>query len=214
MIITAISDTHSNHRNVNVESADVLISCGDITYRGEQDVMIDFINWMGSLPHKHKIAIAGNHDMSSDPSKTSYINGFYEGLWKQNNIHYLFESSVEIEGFKFYGTPYVPNLSMWAFYDKNTNKFASVPDDTDVLVSHGPPYKIMDYSVGYEGIRSHYGSKHLLQRCSELKKLKAVVFGHTHHCYGQKDINGIKYVNAAVLNDDYKLVRGSNTFQI
>ena len=64
----AISDTHNKHADLVVPPGDVLIHAGDVTWGGTLAEVEAFNAWLGTLPHKHKIVVAGNHDFAFDPA--------------------------------------------------------------------------------------------------------------------------------------------------
>jgi Icc-related predicted phosphoesterase len=116
------------------------------------------------------------------------------------DINYLCDEELIIDGIKFYGTPYQPIFYHWAFNLDEENlkeKWAKIPSDTDVLLTHCPPKGILD---------SGFGSESLLLKINELK-LKLHVFGHIHNPYGVtgKTINGNNtiFANASVVNQQY-----------
>ncbi|CAH1108078.1 unnamed protein product [Psylliodes chrysocephalus] len=63
-----MSDTHSLIRNLtySIPEGDIFVHAGDFTKCGQKDEVIQFNEWLGTLPHKHKIVIAGNHELSFD----------------------------------------------------------------------------------------------------------------------------------------------------
>lgn len=220
MKIAAISDTHGYHRKLVIPSGvDVLIHCGDITSSGEVDTVDDFAGWLGNQDPPHKIVIAGNHDFTFDPSSSRY-NAVVEQLLYRRGIHYLFDSSVTIDKIKFYGTPWVPNLQMWAFYHpSNQDRFQAIPVDTDVLISHGPPHGILDRCPQHTatGTRQigHVGDTRLFRRIEHLTRLQYHFFGHIHEDGGKTvtswtDQTGRTwptYHNAANLDERYDMKR-------
>jgi len=188
MHILHLSDTHSKHRLLqNLQSADVIIHSGDVSFAGSEDEIIDFIEWIIALPHKYKIFIAGNHD---DCLFGANIDGLPE------NIFYLCNSEVKIEGVKFYGVPMFMADIMTGDYDKNIQK---IPNDTDVLITHQPPYCILD---SCENIT--YGDRNLLQTVLKIQP-KYHLFGHIHDAYGIEKNNNTSFINAAVLNEHYEI---------
>ena len=118
-------------------------------------------------------------------------------------VHYLQDSEVTIDGIKFYGSPWQPEFYNWAFNlprgEKLAQKWAEIPDNTDVLITHGPAYGILDYAP----MGGHVGCEELYKRISDIKP-KIHVCGHIHNSYGQKTIDGIEFLNASVLNDRYE----------
>lgn len=206
MKIVTLSDTHSLHRKIEVPDGDILVHAGDITRSGEMDTVYDFAEWMASLPHAHKIVVAGNHDFAFDISTTKFDGSARRAL-EDRGIHYLLDDARTIAGVLFYGSPWVPNLATWAFYDRNRDRFANAPTAIDVLVTHGPPMGVRDgttiprlyrgHVVGMDA--AHVGSRALLQYVDRCPGLKLHIFGHVHEGYGRSDLGAITFVNAAML---------------
>ena len=100
----------------SIPEGDVLLHTGDFTMRGNEQEVINFNQWLGSLPHKHKIVIAGNHELSFDPNFPKGKNGNAEKMKALlTNCMYLEDSSVTVYGVKIYGSPYQPEFGNWAF---------------------------------------------------------------------------------------------------
>lgn len=147
MKILHISDTHGNHRLLkDLPKADLIIHSGDISENGTDDEVLDFIKWFADLDYRRKIFVAGNHDFCLDGEDI-------EGL--PENCHYLCNSGVEIDGKKFWGVPYFMSDEL----NGNTSQLLSqIPQDIDVLVTHRPPYGILDFECN-----NHFGCIDLLQ---------------------------------------------------
>jgi hypothetical protein len=112
-------------------------------------------------------------------------------------VHFLFDVARVIAGLKFYGSPWIPNLNGWAFFDRGIDRFERAPHDIDVLVTHGPPANIRDRGKDHHTQREeHFGSRHLLRYQRRCFSLKLHVFGHVHEAYGRDDGTPI-IVNAA-----------------
>jgi Icc-related predicted phosphoesterase len=189
MLILHLSDTHSKHHELrNLPPADIIIHSGDISFAGSENEVMDFIEWFGDLPYKYKIFIAGNHD---DCLFGANIDGLPE------NCFYLCNSSISIEGVKFYGTPMFMEDAMSGDYDRNIQK---IPSDTDILITHQPPNGILDCSANI-----HYGDSNLLQIVLKTKP-KFHLFGHIHKAYGIEKSEHTTFVNAAILSENYQLM--------
>ena len=194
MRILHLSDTHGCHRRLqDLPEADVIVHSGDFCMAGTEEEAFDFINWFCDLPYKHKIFIAGNHDACLYGAKI-------EGL--DNNTHYLCNSGIEIEGIKFYG---IPMFMEDCINGNEALNYSRIPIDTDILITHAPPYGILDLD---EGI--NYGSEKLLEKLTTLN-LKAHLFGHIHSSHGSEIINGITFSNGAILNSSYSPLYPPNT---
>jgi Icc-related predicted phosphoesterase len=204
MKIACISDTHSHHRKVIIPEADVLIHAGDITFRGELPILEDFCNWMKDIPIKDKVVIFGNHELGFQ-----YVYKREKALQmvKDAGLHYLENSSIIINGLNFWGSPVQPWFHDWEWnYQRGKDIaaiWAQIPTDTNVLITHGPPYLIMDEAprgvVSFENV----GCKDLLERLNDLPDLKLHVFGHIHAGYGTKDMGPVKFVNASSCTEKY-----------
>ena len=176
--ILHLSDTHSQHRRITqLPDADILVHSGDFTMNGSEQEAIDFMNWFCDLPYSHKIFICGNHD-------ACLYGAQIDGLDK--NVHYLCNSGVTIHGVRFYG---VPMFMEDCISDRQTRNYAAIPADTDVLITHCPPYGILDFDDGI-----NYGSTELLARVEEIKP-RLHLFGHIHKQHGVKK-DGLTILNS------------------
>lgn len=209
MKIICISDTHKKHRQLDLPEGDILIHAGDITGQGEMRTMIDFNKWLGELPHPYKVVIGGNHDISLGDERREE----YEGLL--TNCIYLHDSEVTIEGIKFYGSPYQPTFGVgWQFNlprgEQLAAKWALIPDDTDILITHGPPNGFGD-RVKYPNPGGVYdvGCDALRWKVEQIKP-KLHVSGHIHEDSGVdthiwEDGGVTMFVNACSLDLGYNV---------
>ena len=206
MKIVCISDTHEFHSRLKpLPDGDVLIHAGDLTGSGNRGALEMAADWLRSQPHKHKVVIAGNHDLTleSDPESAKDI---FHGLI------YLNQTAHMVEGLKIYGTPWSPAFHDWAFNatEKQQKKHASlIPEDTDILISHGPPYDVRDKC--YDGRK--VGCKYLRARIEKIKP-KLVVCGHIHEGFGTSKALGTTIVNASILDEYYKVVNSPIVVEI
>src|SRR5579859_1782694 len=203
MKIVAISDTHSYHRQISMPpNADVLVCAGDITWKGELDIIEDFCNWMKELPYKHKVIVLGNHELGI---QNSIKREPALEMIKNAGLHYLEDSSVEIDGVLFYGSPWTPYFYDWEWNLQRgpeiAEKWKKIPDETNVLITHGPPYGILDRTPSKENV----GCKDLKKRVRELSQLKCHVYGHIHLGGGSiVSINGTTFINASICTEQYQ----------
>lgn len=227
MRIVCISDTHSLHKIMDetnpLPKGDILIHAGDCTNVGKQHEVEDFIYWFQNIKgFDTKIFIAGNHDFAFEHKnqvrhKTEYDwihNLINEENLSQSDCVYLEDSHFTIESpefnrpIKFYGSPWQPEFYNWAFnlprngWELET-KWNDIPNDTDVLITHGPPYGVLDFvrnnrKRGLEFV----GCEQLMFRVEHLKPLLHV-FGHIHDAYGVSKGKDTLYVNASTCNDRY-----------
>jgi len=209
MKIICISDTHTKHKQIPsrfVENADgdidMCIHSGDVSSRGEELEIIDFMEWYSKLPFKHKLLIAGNHDFYFERTSPELIE---ELLNRYPSVTYLNDSGVEIDGIKIWGSPIQPYFFNWAF-NRTSEKIGAhwdkIPLDTNILITHGPIRGYLDLTSRGEAT----GCPILRNKVSELKELKLHVCGHIHEAYGRVDIpEGPTLVNASVLNLLYRM---------
>lgn len=201
MKVCIISDTHNKHKRLaKLPEADVIIHCGDFTSMGYSHEILEFMKWFSQLPYNNKIIIAGNHDWLFE------TNGIIAREKVPENVNYLEDSEVIIDGIKFYGTPVSLPFMNWAFNrpeEKLKQHWEAIPDDTDVLITHQPPFGIFDWSV-YDN--KHTGSPSLYFEVVERIKPKIHCFGHIHSGHGIKVIENTTFVNASNLDEDYMCV--------
>jgi len=204
----AISDTHCRHRNLKLPKGDVLLHAGDISYKGDKNEIEDFLDWFSKLSFPHKIFIAGNHDFFFEKEKDAIIRKLLP-----DTVHYLKDEEIIINGIKIWGSPYTPWFYRWAFNKRRGQPLAAhwnnIPADTDILLTHGPVYGILDIVINEQ----HAGDKDLLQKVMEVKP-KVHVCGHIHEAYGFVKRGGTKFINACVLNESYELVNKPLVFEL
>jgi len=205
MKIVAISDTHSKHRTLTVPDADTIVCAGDISFKGEFNIVEDFVNWMAALPIKNKVMIFGNHEvgMAHGLKREAALK-----LLQDSGIIYLEDSGTEIDGIKFWGSPVQPRFFDWEW---NRNRgpdinahWKLIPANTNVLITHGPPHGILDLVNNSIGRDPHQGCEDLRRKVDTLDQLKLHVFGHLHREGGNQSIIDNKiFVNAAICDDAY-----------
>lgn len=216
MKIVALSDTHGKHREItpaDVPEGDVLIHAGDFTKHGELHELEDFLDWFKDFSHEHKIFIAGNHDKCMQnhenedlPINTSMkerIDNLLNRYWTEHDIIYLHNSSKIIEGVRFYGSPYSNTLSGWAFNtskQKNKDVWDLIFEDTDVLITHGPPHGENDYLHKEYG---RIGCEKLKEKREEVNDLKYHIYGHNHGSHGKAEGKPWS-INVSMLDDNYE----------
>jgi Icc-related predicted phosphoesterase len=208
--IVIISDTHNKHKRLGkLPEGDVIIHCGDITSVGRNYEVANFMDWFSELNQfKYKIFIAGNHDFLFEKESV------FAKTLVPKNIIYLEDSGIEIEGINFWGTPVSKLFNNWAFNrpeEKLLQHWQAVPDNTDVLITHTPPYSIMDW---VDWNRSHEGSPTLYKEIFDRIKPKIHCFGNIHSGYGIKTMDGITFINASNLDDDYMCVNNPFIIEI
>lgn len=196
LIIAATSDLHGYLPAI--PQCELLLLAGDLCPDGhERDQMrwldTDFRNWLKKVPAEKIVGIAGNHD---------FVFQNHPKLVPQLPWHYLLDSGISLFGRKIWGTPWQPVFFDWAFNlteDELAKKWALIPDDTDVLVVHGPPFGYGDLTA--RGIRS--GSPSLTKRLEEIQP-KLVICGHIHETRGDYRIGASLVANVSQVDLRYE----------
>ena len=192
--LVLVSDTHLRHPQV--PDGDLLVHAGDLTPRGTLAEMKRAAEWLRSLPHPYKVAIAGNHDfcLQEQPERRDLF---------EPEVHYLCDEEIELAGLQLYGSPWTPWFHDWAFNlprgEALREVWERVPSGLDVLVTHGPPARVLDRTR--EGLR--VGCEDL-RRAVEAKPPTLHVFGHIHEAYGNERCDGTTFVNASVCDLSYR----------
>lgn len=206
--VVCISDTHGQHGKLIVPDGDMLIHAGDfMTFGDRPKEIVEFNQWLGRQPHRHKVVIAGNHDSMFER---------HPGAAREllSNGSYLENSGLELLGLKIWGSPVQPEFNNWAF---NVARGAAIrrywkmiPANTDILVTHGPPFGALDKA---HPSTAHLGCEELAKVVEEIKP-RLHVFGHVHGGHGSFMGNGTQFVNASVVNEAYRLVYEPHVVEI
>ncbi len=235
--ICCISDTHTFTDNLTLPPGDLLIHCGDFTMRGTKEETEKFSEWLKNQPYKNKIVIAGNHELSFDKiryeqrllkfmNKPTQLEALKKNINPDNFIKclkdiegciYLEHESVNLYGYKIFGTAYVAPVSDWDFMlksEERKKKFKEIPSDTEILITHTPPSGILDCKDSETNEKLRSGCVHLKEEV--LNRVKPVyhIFGHNHDGYGCKSIDGINFVNCATCDEDYQPVNKPVCFEL
>lgn len=225
MRISVISDTHTRHNLVtkDLPGGDLLLHTGDLMNSGyvEKDV-IEFCNWYSSIDnYESKVFIAGNHDrMFQDfPEKIQEILEFHKSIdYVQDDTLVLYgdgpEGNSPEDNIRIYGSPWQPWFYDWAFnLPKNgiglASKWEAIPKNTDILLTHGPAWGILDTVAGRQF--DNLGCELLAERIQQIQP-KIHVCGHIHSGYGYKFKNGTHFFNASVLDEQYEYTQKPITF--
>jgi Icc-related predicted phosphoesterase len=191
--IVLLSDMHELHREVDVPEGDILLCAGDWTMQSRSLRSIaDFNQWLGELPHQHKICVPGNHEtyLQTTPTNRSLLT----------NAILLINEGVEIEGLRIWGSPVTPVGPAFGVISAEERRrlYGTIPEDTDILITHGPPRGILDHAPG-----SHFlsGDQELLDAVTRLKP-RCHTFGHVHLPQNSPRIfetEHTTFINAALL---------------
>ncbi|HVJ06960.1 MAG TPA: metallophosphatase domain-containing protein [Acidisarcina sp.] len=191
MRVVCISDTHELHRELQIPRGDLLIHAGDFTFFGKsRRKIIEFNDWLGELPHAHKVVVPGNHEflLEEDPGLARLFT----------NCILLSNEGIDLAGVKIWGSPMTPHYG-GAFGRSNeadrVRIYSSIPNDTDILITHMPPYGILDGTDEYPGP----SGDPILRKAVIRVKPRLHVFGHVHAGYGVNPTRDTMFVNAALL---------------
>ncbi len=190
MKLTVISDTHMRHEELGALSGDVLIHCGDVLdlFDSQADDLDRVDDWFGTLDFDLILCIGGNHDFALQERK------------RLRNAVYLEDQSYAYNGVNFYGSPWVPDLPHHAFHaDEGTRKekWALIPEETDVLITHSAPFGTLDQSRHGRKLGCPFLPVHV-----DRVKPRYHLFGHVHASGGivrsgsRMDLNASCYANA------------------
>lgn len=204
MRVVCLSDTHSQLGGVlpRIPEGDILIHAGDLTWQGTPDQIGQEIRHLATLSERFNavIAIPGNHDFGFEDSGNFEV---YRKYAENLGVTILNDTSTTVNGYNIYGSPWQPWFLDWAFNFPNPHttangidhkgeaayaaiaKWAQIPDDTNILVTHGPPEGILDRAHGYGPQDNRTGCPYLMERITRLESLRLHVFGHIHEQNGQ-----------------------------
>jgi len=212
-----ISDTHGFKPRSAIPDGDVLLHCGDFTRYGSRSEVNAFVqDYLKALPHRHKVVIAGNHDLCLEEG---YLKRCWD-LWRdypcyKNNpeermtteeatatlkqhCHYLMDETVVIEGIRIFGSPWQPFYRSYAFNLERGKEcaaaWARIPRGTDILMTHGPPLGRFDLCKN--GNRA--GCLDLLKTVQGRVRPAVHCFGHIHEDSGMDSDGVTAFINATV----------------
>lgn len=209
MRLVVTSDTHGSHSLLpKLPDGDIFVHAGDFMNSGlHLEEIFSFNRWLGEQRIKHRVVCCGNHDrlFQNSPESARHFLA---------NATYLENSGVTIDGVSFWGSPYTPECMNWAFMyrrGREANQYwDQIPAGLDVLITHGPPYGILDQTApGQE----HFGCPELL-KAVQSKKPKIHIFGHIHGGAGLFENDNTRFINAAYLNERYRPQEPAGTIRI
>lgn len=207
MKFVVISDTHGLHRHLMLPKGDVLIHAGDFCDVSDEGGYRDFLDWMTALRFKQKIFIGGNHDFFADKYPNEFLSLIPDGLT------YLNDSGMQVGRYKLWGSPISPDLVSWAFGRRRGEDMQKhwdlIPSDTDILITHTPPFGILDKPSRW----GPSGCKDLLKKLETLE-LKAHIFGHIHASYGQVLKDGVRFINGSNIQTGKGIVNKAIRFSL
>jgi Icc-related predicted phosphoesterase len=216
MIIDCIADLHGNYPEL--QGGDLLIVAGDLTARDTEKDIDDFVKWIMSYFHMYQkaIVIAGNHDNQASIGKHKLFTGCQEYNW----LTYLCDSGISFEGLLIWGSPWTPwfkgvNPRCKAFMRKDrllSTKWEKIPLKTDILITHGPAFGVLDGIPIGDGSLYHAGSSSLYSWLEYVERPRYHIFGHIHEAYGIEEhfptYNGkmMQSINCSHVDEHYEPV--------
>lgn len=202
MKIWFISDTHNEHERLQPPEVDMVIHCGDESTHGNawlnEPEARRFLNWYAALNIPIKIFVPGNHSMAIE-----------QGLITPPefpSIQFLLHTQTEVNGLRIFGSPYTPRFHDWAYMKKRTQldpAWQLIPDDTDILITHGPPKGILDLTHDNEtGNLVQVGCTALRRHVDTRIQPRIHAFGHLHDekgisNYGSYTRNATQFLNCS-----------------
>ena len=236
MRIVCISDTHGRPMMHPIPEGDILVHAGDLTMSGTMREIPQEAYRIGKFKKdggfKAAVVIPGNHDWLAERDPA-----LMREVMEENGLIYLQHQPAVVEGLRFFGSGYTPRFFDWALnVDRGpelARLWAQIPDDTQVLVTHGPPWgrldtvkrpggemDAQDFGAWGRGDKSRnhqatrVGCLDMFHRIQNLKDLKLHVFGHIHRPGMEKGADGITYVNASSCNESYDAVHKPQVVEI
>lgn len=200
--IVCMSDTHERYNQLMlnptlIPEGDLLLHAGDMTFKGEYSKYTEMDDWLSHVRCRHKVIVPGNHDVTFETDWSGAVACF------SNVDAFLNQSYALVSGLKIWGEPRQPWFYNWAFNvprDQMRSVWEKVPTDVDVLLTHGPPLGIGDFTRG-----QHVGCEFQRKWIEEVKP-KLVVCGHIHTGYGVYQLGSTMVVNASICNHKYQPV--------
>lgn len=227
MKIIALSDSHNKHNKFpTLPECDILIHAGDWSGMGRKSETRNFAKWLNKQEAGYVVVVPGNHEVEFEKNLPASLNWILEEC---PHAHILIDRTIDIEGIKIHGSPVTPWFYDWAWNRSITNddlvmhprtgKVSSIqhikphwdmiPEGTDILITHGPPYKILDELIYTDGTPKgqFVGCPYLMDRIREIKP-DIHIFGHIHCGFGQKHFNGTSFYNVALCDEMYMPTNG------
>lgn len=207
LVIDCISDTHLRHAHFTLKGGDILIHSGDALSSGGIGEVYRFLDWFADQDYSYLIYVPGNHDRIFE-----WNPELMKEECQKRNIILLIDEQVEVEGIKIWGSPITPWFYDWAFNRHRGEPIKKhwdlIPEDTEILITHGPPHGIRDFVPRYHGNFENVGCADLLAKIYQTQ-IKLHVFGHIHYAAGVQYTDGRTFVNAAALNEQYSPTPGN-----
>lgn len=217
-----LSDTHNQTDYLHLPPGDVLLHSGDFTLQGDPLEVQQFCSFLQALPYRQKVVIAGNHDLTFDLENFRELRDRFRlkaeidaRATKEllTGCTYLEDSGSFVCGYSVWGSPWTPTFYDWGFNlpigPEIQAKWNRIPQNTEILLTHGPPYDILDRcSDGFKA-----GCPLLAQKVKTVKPL-VHLFGHIHEAYGTRTIDETLYINGSNCDLGYRPVQSPIVFDL
>jgi predicted phosphohydrolase len=223
----------TRHLKFDVPDGDIFIHAGDFSACGSLSEVQEFNEWLGDLPHEHKLVIAGNHELSFDPLFTHPLTAHAcghrskQGLFDEipllghdkekledavntqnvknhlTNCTYLEDCGVELYGLKFWGSPWQPEFCRWAF---NLPRGQEILNKWNLIPSDTDILITHTPPIGFNDLCCsgvRAGCVELLSTIQKRVKPRYNIFGHVHESYGLSSDGKVIYINASTCNIEY-----------
>ena len=199
--ICIVADTHRQHRALTIPECDLLIHCGDFCSFEREDAatLADADAWFAEAPAKHVVCVGGNHDFMLQSREFQFTHATF-----------LEDSGTEVDGLTIYGSPWCPDLSLFAYYANEElliERWRQIPAGIDILITHTPPHGFLDVPSSGD---VHLGCPHLRDELHRIQP-RLHAFGHVHASHGTHRDGGTQFVNAAVVGGRQFEVRHAPT---
>jgi len=207
MKVICISDTHGLHQRLAVPEGDILIHAGDVSQSGKKSEIRNFLSWFARQPHPYKIFIGGNHDFLMEKSPRTF-----KKLIPSNCI-YLENTAVNINGLRIWGSPITPYFFDWAFNRCRGKDIArywdQIPDQLDILITHGPPYGVLDITHDRRKVGCRALQSKILETAPQYH-----IFGHIHEASGTQMLGNTMCMNVSQLDQRHNVSPDIKTLEL
>lgn len=209
MRIVAISDVHNRYHNLIIPECDLLISAGDYSFHGEPAVVKAYHQWLNEQKAARIISGQGNHE---EWVEKNFEEAKVIALAACPRVDFVEEGEIIIDGVKVWYSSITPWFHDWAYNrhrgDAIDAHWKKIPEGTNILVTHGPPYGILDCVNRVDGTpKERVGCWNLKARIKTIKP-DLHIFGHIHSEHGEKHEDGVSYYNVAVCDEMYQPNQG------
>lgn len=198
MRLALTSDTHSYLPEIPSD-VDAVIHAGDI---GPDR---DPINWYRDVLYPWAVRVGvpifatfGNHCFIGQRHAVP--------AGRPDNLSFIVDQAHTINGVKFWFSPWSNMFGSWAYMVDEAGlaaRYAEIPEDTEVIVSHGPPKHYGD-RILWDGVIQNVGSVSLAERAAQLPLLRYIITGHIHEAHGHYLMGAVRVLNVSHVDEMYR----------